>query len=325
MYKKAGVCSLLLIFLALMAVSCNKRQERVSVYKIGILQFTDLLTDVEGGLKEGLSQLGYQEGNNVQYIYRNAHGDPEIINEIADDLVNEKVDVIVSITTPATQAARTASQETEIPIVFLLVSDPVLAGFVESSQHPGGRITGLRDGSSATSGKRLELLLMMVPGIEKVLSVYSSEKALLPAEEDLRSAAIKLGVTLIEKRVDNSEEAADAFNSILPGEVDAIFIPSDAVVVRAIDEIKSLSKRDILPYIFPGGIKDTLASYGENHRSAGMQGASLVDKVLKGEDPANTPVELSRNFFFSINLTVTEEIGLNLSDDILVLADQIVR
>jgi len=315
----------LLLLLPVLFFSCSRGDEEDTSYRVGILQYTDLLRDAEDGLKEGLAQLEYIEGRNLQYLYRNARGDSDKLQSFAAELVAEKVDLIISITTPATRAAQAASLGTGIPIVFILVSDPVLAGFVESTQHPGGRITGIRDGSSTATGKRLELLQMMTPGIEKVLSVYSGDAALLSAEEQLRSAAEKLGISLIEKQANSTEEAAEIFHSFPAGEADAVFIPSDALVVRAIDEIRALSVRETIPYIFPGGVSDVLASYGDNHMLAGRQGSVLVDKILKGDSPGNIPIELTRDSYFSINLKIVDEIGLTLSDEVLSFADQITR
>lgn len=314
-----------LLALILLTISCKDRKAEFKIFKVGILQFTNVLTNVEKGFIDGMEDYGYFEGQNIYYEYRNANTDMSKLNLYSKELVDKQVDLIVSITTPSSIAAMKASEGTDIPIVFILVSDPLKAGLVESYKKPGGRITGIRDGSTASAGKRLELLHMMVPGIKKVLSVYSFEETLLPAEKELQLAASKLDIVLVEKQVHTSQEAAEVFLSILPGEVDAVFVPSDAIVTNAKKELEYITMALKLPYIFPGESDGVLAQYGEDYIEAGKQGSTLADKILKGFDPVEIPVELTKNFYLTVNLGVAEKMGLYLSDDILRVSDNLIK
>jgi putative ABC transport system substrate-binding protein len=165
----------------------------------------------------------------------------------------------------------------------------------------------------------------MTPGIHTVLSVYSHEASLLPAAQEVREAAKKLGLTLIEKQVYTTEEAVAVFQSIQPGEADAIHVASDATIIQALDAIRALAIRDRLPYILPGKTSSALAFHGENVRASGRQAASLADKILQGQDPATLPVEFSKDFSLGIDLGIAEEMGLTLSEEILSLADEVIR
>ena len=321
--RKFIVLAMFLFVVAFLIAACQQEQPRI--YKVGILQFIDLLVEVEEGFKTGMTDHGYIEGENVVYVYRNAHGNADDLERLGKELVDEQVDLIVSISTPASVAAMRASEDVGTPIVFILVSDPVRAGLVASLKQPGGHITGIRDGGIATTGKRLEFLSMMVPDIEKVLSVYSYEESLMPAMQELREAAAKLDLTLVEKQVRTTEEAAAVFAAIQPGEVDAIFAPSDGVVLNALEEIKALAMRDGLPYILPGRPSETLAFHGENVYQSGWQAASLADKIVRGSDPATLPVELSKEFVLTVNLRVAEAMGLTLSEEILIVADEVIK
>jgi putative ABC transport system substrate-binding protein len=280
------------------------------------------LSDVEDGFIAGMADLGYEEGENVVYMRRNAQGNMDDLDRFAREMVAEDVDLIVTITTPSSVIARQVSEGTEIPIVFIMVSDPIGAGLVQSFTQPGGRVTGIIDGDTETVGKRLELLQQLAPDIDRVLSVYSFEEALLPAEENLRAAAATLGLDLVERQVRTTAEASAAFGAIQPGEVDAIFVPSDGLVVDAQDAIVSLAIRDGLPTVGPGGVSDfTVASYGANFFQAGVQGASLADKVLRGTAPASLPVEIAKKFDLILNLQVAEQSGLTIPQEMLSLAD----
>jgi len=323
--KKKVFNIILLSALFLLTISCKDRKAELKFFKVGILQFSEVLTEVEEGFIDGMEAFGYIEGKNINYEYHNANTKIDKLNLYAKELVEKQVDLIISITTPASLAAMEATEETDIPIVFILVSDPLKAGLVESYKKPGGRITGIRDGSTASAGKRLELLQMMVPGIKRVLSVYSFEETLLPAEKELQLAAAKLDIVLMEKQVHTSQEAAEVFLSILPGEVDAVFVPSDAIITNARKELEYLTMTLKLPYIFPGESDGVLAHYGEVYFEAGKQGSTLADKILKGSDPAEIPVEFSKNFYLTVNLGVAEKMGLYLSDDILSISDNIIR
>ncbi len=321
--KKAQ--NFLIVTLVILLLTGCLGQPQPKTYKIGILQMTKILSEVEEGFKAGMAGLGYTEGEKVAYVYRNADGNMDDLDRFAQELVDEKVDLIVSITTPASIIAMKASEGTETPMVFIFVSDPVRAGLVESLGQPGGRVTGIKDGDTETVGKRLELLQRMAPDIQRVLSVYSYEEALLPAEENLREAAAKLGLELVERQVHTTEEARTVFQTAQPGEVDAIFIPSDTVVVEAQEAILGLALRDGLPQIAPTGMSGFLASYSADVHQAGAQGAPLVDKILRGAAPSSLPVEIPREYNLIVELSIAEQIGLTIPDDVLNMANVVLK
>lgn len=317
----------LLISLVLLGlVGCNGSQSQPKTYKIGILQLVSVLADVEEGFKAGMTELGYTEGENVSYLQRNANANMDDLERFAQEFVDEEVDLIVTITTPSSVTALEVSEGTGIPIVFIMVSDPVGAGLVETLTRPGGRVTGIIDGDMETVGKRLELLLKIAPDTQRVLSVYSTEVALLPAEENLRQAAATLGVELVEKQVQTTDEASAAFRAIQPGEADAIFMQSDGLIVAAEEAILELGLRDGMPQVGPGGTSHfSVASYGANFFGAGAQGASLADKILKGAEPATVPVELPRQFDFILNRGIAQQMGLIIPEDALSLATRLIE
>jgi len=316
---------LVIAFVILSLTGCQGGQPETETYKIGILQLVDALSEVEDGFRAGMAELGYTEGENVVYMRQNAQANMEDLARFAQEMVDEEVDVIVAITTPSAIKALEASEGTDIPVVFIMVSDPIRAGLVESFAAPGGRVTGIADGMNESAGKRLELLQKLAPDIQTVLSVYSDEESLLPAEENLRQAAKQLGLTLVEQQVSTSEEAAAAFQAIQPGEVDAIFVPADGTISDAHSDILALAIRERIPCIYGGSEEDALAAYGPNFFSSGSQAASLVDKVLRGVDPGTLPVEFVKKFDLVIDLNIAKQIDLTIPDDVLNIADTIIE
>ena len=316
----------IVVLVVLVSAGCGGNQQESKTFKVGILQLVDVLADVEDGFKAGMADLGYTEGENISYLQRNANANMDDLQRFAQEFVDEEVDLIVSITTPSSVMAMQAGKDAGIPVVFIMVSDPIGAGLVNSLTQPGGQVTGIMDGDTETVGKRLEILQGLAPSIQKVLSVYSFEEALLPAEENLRQAAATLGVELVERQVHSTEEARAAFLGIEPGEVDAIFVPSDGLIVDAQDAILEVSVRDGLPTVGPGGVSDfCVASYGANFYQAGVQGATLADKILKGSDPAALPVEIARAFDLILNLQIADQIGLTIPEDMLNRADVVLE
>ena len=170
------ICIVLFIIANLLLVACGENQK---TYTIGVVNPTSGLDDTVEGFKKGMAELGYIEGKNLTYIYEGAVNSIETLDPVAQRLVEANVDLILSITTPATQAAQRATADTDIPVVFVPVTDPVGAGLVESLRQPGGNMTGITFGLQ--EGRRLEWLLQIVPTIKQIY---------IPHNPDDRSAVL---------------------------------------------------------------------------------------------------------------------------------------
>jgi putative ABC transport system substrate-binding protein len=274
------------------------------------------------GFKEGMTELGYIEGENITYIYEGLSDSIDRLDSIAQGLVAADVDLILSITTPATQAAQRATAGTDIPVVFVPVTDPVGAGLVDSLKQPGDNITGVTFG--AQEGRRLEWLVQIVPTIEQIYIPYNPEdRSAVLALEMASAAATTLGVELITRQARDHEEITAAIENI-PEEADAIFILPDSLVAGRIAEFVELQ----LPL---SGANPTLVencgvftSYGMEQTSSGKQAARLADQVLRGVKPSDLPVETAE-FYLAINLKTAKAIGLDIRDEILLQANIIVR
>jgi putative ABC transport system substrate-binding protein len=313
----------LFIITGLSLAACDNDQK---TYTIGVINIVPALDNTLEGFKEGMTELGYTEGENITYIYEGATTDIDKLDSVAQGLVAAEVDLILSITTPATQAAQRATVDTDIPVVFVPVTDPVSAGLVDSLKQPGGNVTGITFG--VQEGRRLEWLVQIVPTIEQIYIIYNPEdRSPVLALEILNETAATLGVELITREVRNSEEIMAAIENI-PEEADAFFLLPDSLVSTRLTELLKAAAELQLP-TSGANIEDVTAhgvliSYAMQQISAGKQAARLADQILRGTKPADLPVETAE-FYLAINLKTAEAIGLDISDEILLQADIIVR
>jgi putative ABC transport system substrate-binding protein len=313
-----------IIILALSLISCGKVQTQ-ETYTIGVVNFSQRQEGTLNGFKEGMTELGYIEGENVTYIYDGPVSVDEL-DAVAQGLVAADVDLILSITTPATQAAQRATADTDIPVVFVPVTDPVGAGLVDSLKQPGGNITGVTFGIQ--EGRRLEWLLQVVPTIEQVYVPYNPEdQGPVLALETVSEAAAKLQIELITREASTPEEVEAAFENI-PDEADAIFFLPDSVITARIDDWLEMANELGLPTSGPNlaAAEDGhLTAYGIDLAAAARQKAArLADQILQGIEPADLPVETAE-FFSAINLKTAAAIGLDIPDEALLQADIIIR
>ncbi len=322
-FKYLSILFVLFIIIGLLLAACGGDQK---TYTIGVVNLSPLQEGTLEGFKEGMTELGYIEGENVTYLYEGATGDMDKLDSVAQGLVEANVDLILSITTPATQAAQRATAGTDIPVVFVPVTDPVGAGIVDSLRQPGGNITGVTFGIQ--EGRRLEWLVQIVPTIEEIYIPYNPEdRSAVLALEAVSEVAPKLGVELIARETSTPEEVAAAFENI-PEDADAIFFLPDSVVNARIGDWLETAIELELPTSGPNPAAveaGHLTAYGiDLTASARQEAARLADQILRGIKPADLPVETAE-FYLAINLKTAEAIGLDISDEILIQADTIIR
>ncbi len=313
----------LFIFTALLATACGGAEQKT--YTIGVVNVLPVLDSTVEGFKEGMTELGYIEGKNVTYIHKEAIPINEL-NTVVQDMVKADVDLILSTTTAATKVVQQATANTDIPVVFTPLIDPVGVGLVNSLKQPGGNITGLIFG--VQEARRLEWLVQIAPTIKQIYVPYNPEDpAPVSALEALNKTAAKLDVTLIPGEIRNAEEIEAAIANI-PEEADAIFVLAvDSLVSsRSGDFIKAAVELQV-PH--SGANADavqngSLTGYGPTASSSGKQAARLANQIFKGIKPGDLPVETAE-VYLAINLKIATDIGLDISDEILRQADIIVR
>jgi putative ABC transport system substrate-binding protein len=294
-------------------------------YTIGVINLAPTLEDTLVGFKEGMTELGYTEGENVEYIYAGPAGTIDKLDELAQELVNAKVDLIFSITTPATQAAQKATADNHIPVVFGILTDPVGAGVVSSLTQPGGNITGVTFGPQ--EAQRFAWLTKIVPSVKRVYIIYNSNDnsaklAFLTASE----TADKLGLEIISREARNPDEITAALAEF-PDNVDALYLLPDSQTEAKLVDILAVANAHHLPTSVANVdvVADgPLYSYAMKQAPTGQQAARLADQILQGIKPADLPVETTE-FFLAINLKTAQNIGITIPDNIISQADTIYR
>jgi putative tryptophan/tyrosine transport system substrate-binding protein len=273
-----------------------------------------------------LRELGWIEGRTVAIEYRWAEGHTERMAEIAAEFVALKVDVIFTFGTTAAVAAKQATAV--IPIVFALPGDPVGAGLVASLARPGGNVTGLSSQVTELTTKRLELLREVVSDLRRVAimaNVGNPSIVLEMRELQATAPTFGLGVAIFEIR--RAEDIGPAF-AAFKGTVDALYIPSDALMNANIIRINTLALAARLPtmyssreYVAEGG----MMSYGPNYIEEFRRAADYVDKILRGAKPADLPVEQPTKFDLVINLTTAKSLGLEIPPRLIAIADEVIE
>jgi putative ABC transport system substrate-binding protein len=278
--------------------------------------------------RQGLRELGYVEGKTFVLEIRYGEGRAERIPELARELVGLKLDVIVTPTDVAIAAVKRETQT--IPIVMANSSDPVGTGFVASLARPGGNITGLSNMSPDLSGKRLELLKEVVPGLSRVAFLWNPDvRGNLLDYKETEGAASSLRVQLQSVEVVRAEDLDRAFSAVTKGRAQALIMPAASPVgFTNRGQIASFAERNRLPsmyglreYVDSGGLMSYGPSLPDMHRRA----ATYVDKILKGTKPADLPVEQPRKFELVINLKAAKQIGLTIPPNVLARADTVIR
>jgi putative ABC transport system substrate-binding protein len=315
----------LLFFLLFIFVLAGCSEGQLSkTYTVGVVNLNKEHDKVFLGFKKGLTALGYTEGKNITFIYNGSRSKMSDLENDLQSFVDRKVDLIFSITTPATKKAKQMTAGTGIPVVFAPVFDPVDSGIVQSLVKPGGNLTGIKVGGN--SAKALDWLLKVSPDIKKISVPFNSNgKATMKSLQDLQLAADKVGITLAAHEVSNKKELALFFEN-LPDETDALWLLNSHFLVKNTKLFVDAAIKDKLPLGSSTSQVDdgVMVTYGQNASRTGELAAGLADKILQGVSPASLPVEIT-DFFLGINLKTANSIGIDISDDILHVADTIIR
>ena len=278
---------------------------------------------------DGLKELGWQDGRNVRIDYRWGAGDAEKIGILARLFVEQRPDVIVGHTTPVVAALKT--QTSRIPIVFIQVSDPIGSRFVSNFAHPGGNITGFTNLEASITTKLIELLKEIVPRISRVAVMYNPATSpeggsyfLKPVE----AAAPLLKIKLTAAPVHNPAEI-DAVMTALSHEPDAgLIVMPDIFIMAHRQQIIALAEQYRLPAVYAYRLfpaSGGLVSYGTDLADLFRRSASYVDRILKGEAPANLPVQMPVKFELVVNLRTAKAFGLDIPMSVQERADEVIE
>ena len=282
--------------------------------------------------RQGLRDLGYVEGENVVIEYRYGEGHLDRVSELAAELVRLPVDAILAAAPTATRPAKEAT--VTLPIVMAYDTDPVGNGFIASLARPGGNITGLSSLAPGISGKQLELLQAMVPGLARVAVLGNSIPGAYadlrqdPRSKEMEVAAGTLGVQLQYLDVRSLEDIEPAFGEARRGHADAAVALGSAILESDRARVADLAAQYRLPTVYHarefvevGG----LACYGVSFIALYRRAAYYVDRILKGAKPADLPVEQPMTFEFVVNMKTARELGITLPNEIMLQVTEVIE
>ena len=285
-------------------------------------------------IRPGLAQLGYVEGQNVSVQFRCADYHDERLPALAAELVQSQMTAIIAPTGPSVSAARAATQS--IPIIFFTGFDPVERGFVTSLNRPGGNLTGVFTLNPNLMVKRLEVLHELVPTAKSVgllvyaydLSVEAVARQVTAVAQQMGAAATAFGIELRIQRVTGASEFEKAVENLVAEHVGAILVSGDAVFTNNRDQLVALITRRGIPAIYP--IREFLeagafVSYGTNYPDAYRQVGIYAGRVLKGEKPADLPVQQVTKIELVINLKTAKSLGIAVPQTLLGRADEVIE
>jgi putative ABC transport system substrate-binding protein len=277
--------------------------------------------------RQGLRDLGYVEGKNIVIEYRHAEEKLDRLPGLASELVRLKVDVIV---TGGPSSTRMAKEETAtIPIVMATDPDPVGNGFVTSLARPGGNITGLSTVAREISGKQLEILKETFPKLSRMAVFETSTNTGNTQQlKETELAATGFGVKLQRLDILGSKDIGNAFRAAITERADAVLVLNSAVVSSNRKQIADLAVKSRLTVTYPRSeyVEDGgLMSYGVSFTDLNRRAATYVDKILKGAQPADLPVEQPKKFEFIVNLNAAKQIALSIPPNVLARADRVIR
>lgn len=269
------------------------------------------------GLRQGLAELGWREDETIRFLKPTPQPDTELLRAQTRSMVNRGTALVVAMSTPAALAAREVAAARDVPLLLAPASDPVAAGLVSGTIHPGEPVTGIA--FAMQEPRRLEMLKRLSPKVRRVWVPYDSTDpspvATLPR---LRAAADKLGLVLVTADIRSAAQLHAALDP-LPRDIDAIFVPADAMLATNTRAIAAAATSRGLPLSVPhreGVALGALFSYGFDLYTVGRQAARLADQILSGTPAADLPIETA-DMDLTINLAVADHLGLNIPEELL--------
>jgi putative ABC transport system substrate-binding protein len=277
--------------------------------------------------RKGLLDMGYSEGRDVVIEWRIANGNYDRLPYLASDLAQQKVDVIVAGSTQATQAAKRATST--IPIVMVHISDPVGSGLVASLSHPGGNVTGFSLMTSEISVKRLQLLKEAIPTLARVAVMWNPDTSFHPKViEEFKAVAPSLSMELSFVTARTPAQFEPAFLAISRAHAQALYVIDDAFFFTHRRTLLTLALRARLPVVY--GAKEfaeegALIFYGADIVDSVRQSVVYIDKILRGSNPRDLPIEQPTKFELVVNLRTAKTLGITIPESILLRADEVIR
>ena len=304
-------------------------QKAAKVYRVGMLETRSTALNAANidAFRQGMLELGYKEGENLQIEYRSADGHDERFPGLATELLNLKVDLILTRGTPAALAAKNATRTT--PVVMAASGGPLEAGIVPSLARPGGNITGLSSGITESYPKRVELLTELLPGLRRIAALLNMTNRVVPPQwEIIQESARSRRIEAQLLNIRHPEDLPGAVEAGVKGRAQALVVGLDGVTQGNLRPIAELARKHRLPSVYPardyaqlGG----LMTYGSSDFHLYHRAATFVHKIFKGAKPADLPIEQPTKYELFINLKTARTLGLTIPPSLLARADQVIE
>jgi putative ABC transport system substrate-binding protein len=312
-----------LFVLTLMLILTASFTAGAQEYRIGISQFVEhpALDSAREGFIQGLAEAGFAE-EDIEFIEQNAQADFATAQSIAQQFRSNNLDLILAIATPNAQAA--ANVITGTPVLFTAVTDPVEAGIVDSMEKPGGNLTGTTDMNPVA--QQIELIMEFIPEIKDLGVLYNPGEVNSVVQVDIvKEATEAMGINLHEATVSNSSEVSLAASSLV-GDVDAVYVPTDNIIVSALPSVLQITNQNKIPVFASenGQVRQgAIATLGIDYKLLGIQTGKMAARVLGGADPAEMPVESSEELKLYLNKKAADNLDLEVPTAVLERANVI--
>jgi len=312
-------CFLALIFASAVADDASK------LPRIGVLMPPVATASIEKGLRTGLQELGYIEDKSIAIIWRRSAGSESELMRIAEDMAHQGAQVIV---TPGTPATRAALKATSVPIVFE-VGDPVAAGFAATLAKPGGRATGVSALATELYPKRLELLRQLVPRARRIAYLRNAENPMAPIMlREMNAAAQRFGLALDPLAARDGPQIDAALHMLQQHPPDGLVVSAELNLLERKVQLARVVRATKIPTVFPWREyhdEGVVLSYGASLQDLMRRTATYVDRILRGEEPGELPVEQVSKFELVVNLKTAKALGITIPESILLRADEVIR
>jgi len=329
-----SIILILVLALSSFVIGCDDDDDdgdEAKSYKIGITKIVThpALDANEQGFIDRLAELGFVEGENVEYISKSPEGDATVTSTIAQQFVADKLDLILAIATPTAQACVAAAEGTDIPIVFGSVTDPVAAELITNWDQPGENVTGISDWLEIPS--QIQMILNIMPDIETIGTIYNAGEANSEVQVNaLKEAAPGLGISkVVEAPVATSADVTTSANSLI-GRVDAIWVGTDNTVVSAFEALVKVCEDNDIP-LFASDVdsvnRGAIAALGMDYYQVGVMCGDVAARILNGENPGDISAEKINleDLELYVYPAAAERMGITIPQEILDTADQIVE
>jgi putative tryptophan/tyrosine transport system substrate-binding protein len=316
-----------MVMIALAHVGADA-QETDKVYRVGLLHVGAPGTGIlSPAIPRFFAARGYVVGKNLVLVPKAADGQLDRLPKEVEELVAEKVDVIITLGYPAALAAKQYAPG--IPTVVTSSGEPVATGLAASLSHPGGNITGVSEESTALSAKRLEILKETIPGLRTVAVLWNADDAAMSLRYEAAVVEGKrLGIAIRPLGVHAPHDFEGAFSAMIAAPPDAMMMVNDALTVSNSSQVFGFAAAHHLPVIYEYSFlvhQGGLMSYGPDQGAEFERAVDLAVRILKGAKPADLPLELPTKFQLSINLKTAKALGLTIPDEVMLRADDVVE